>query len=69
MIIWVVDKLLSPPIFYDKILLKFIFFAILINKRQLMAENNSLIEVHEGRKHIYYFLSRFYIYIPDENLF
>ena len=21
---------------------------------QLMAENNSLIEIHEGRKHIYY---------------
>lgn len=36
---------------------------------QLMAENNSLIEIHEGRKHIYYFLSRFFIDIPDENMY
>ena len=34
-----------------------------------METNNSLIELHEGRKHIYYFLSRFFIDIPDENMY
>ena len=34
-----------------------------------METNNSLIELHEGRKHIYYFLSRFFIDIPDESMY
>ena len=34
-----------------------------------METNNSLIELHEGRKHIYYFLARLFIDIPDDNMY
>lgn len=34
-----------------------------------MAEELSLINVHEGRKHFYYFLSRLFLDIPDENMY
>ena len=34
-----------------------------------METNNSLIELHEGRKHFYYFLARLFIDIPDDNMY
>lgn len=34
-----------------------------------MAENTPLIDIHEGRKHFYYFLARLFIDIPDENMY
>lgn len=34
-----------------------------------MAENIPLINIHEGRKHFYYFLARLFIDIPDESMY
>ena len=34
-----------------------------------MSENTPLIDIHEGRKHFYYFLARLFVDIPDENMY
>ncbi len=34
-----------------------------------MAENINLIEIHDTRKHFYYFLSRVFVDIPDDNMY
>ena len=34
-----------------------------------MAENTPLIDIHEGRKHFYYFLARLFVDIPDDNMY
>lgn len=34
-----------------------------------MSENTPLIDIHEGRKHFYYFLARLFVDIPDESMY